>query len=91
MFIHDCFQHGHDCENRYNPDIHSEFWAQRIESTIEEDAAKYSELKKKGWKVLVVWKCELQNDRIAETLKKVEDWLRNSCRNMTSEKQEKFA
>lgn len=91
VFIHDCFQHGHDCENRYNPDIHSEFWAQRIESTIEEDAAKYSELKKKGWKVLVVWKCELQNDRIAETLKKVEDWLRNSCRNMTSEKQEKFA
>ena len=91
VFIHDCFQHGHDCENRYNPDIHSEFWAQRIESTIEEDAAKYSELKKKGWKVLVVWKCELQNDRIAETLKKVEDWLRNSCRNMTSEKKEKFA
>lgn len=91
VFIHDCFQHGHNCENGYNPNIHSEFWEQRIERIMEEDTAKYSELKKKGWKILVVWKCELRNDQISETLKKVEDWLRNSCRNVILEKREKFA
>lgn len=91
IFIHDCFQHGHECEDQYNPDIHSKFWEQRIARIKEDDAAKYNELRMRGWKVLVVWKCELQNDRITDTLLKIEDWLRNRCRKGTPEKQEKFA
>lgn len=84
VFIQDCFQHGHNCEDRFNPNIHNDFWRKRIENIMEEDAAKYRDLKKKGWKIYVVWKCELQNDRIAETLKQVENWLRDNCREATS-------
>lgn len=39
-------------------------------SNVERDNRNYSELKEKGWSVVVIWECELK-DRRSETLSSV--------------------
>lgn len=83
LFICDCLQHSHGCENSYLPLMNHIFWSERIASIAEIDATKYSELEKEGWKVLVVWKCELSDSSIDDTLKRLETQIR---KNGTKEK-----
>ena len=43
-------------------------------SNVERDNRNYSELKEKGWSVVVIWECELK-DRRSETLSSVANSL----------------
>ena len=70
IFVHGCFWHGHDCRKGRLPETNHEFWLYKIAKNTERDNRKISELMDLGWKVLIVWDCELINKRLAEeTLK----------------------
>lgn len=43
-----------------------------------EDNGKHRTLREAGWKVLVVWKCELENNRKKETLRRIENQIRSN-------------
>lgn len=72
IFINGCFWHGHrDCKYFVWPKSNVEFWRNKIYSNIERDIKKTKQLTKLGWKVIIVWECELKNDKFHDTLNQV--------------------
>jgi DNA mismatch endonuclease, patch repair protein len=61
IFVNGCFWHRHPgCSKSYMPSSRIEFWTAKFEATIVRDIKKSAELRKRGWNVLTVWECELQ-------------------------------
>lgn len=60
--VRGCFWHGHKrCKYGKLPKSHQSFWKSKIERNRERDSGNLQLLKRQGWKVLVVWQCELKN------------------------------
>lgn len=75
VFVNGCFWHRHEgCKYFVWPKNNAEFWRKKIMSNVERDNRNYSELKEKGWSVVVIWECELK-DRRSETLSSVANSL----------------
>jgi DNA mismatch endonuclease (patch repair protein) len=69
IFVNGCFWHGHEgCRYFVVPKSNTEFWVNKIETNRQRDKKKIRELEALGWKVIVVWECELKKDRINATL-----------------------
>jgi len=60
MFVNGCFWHMHGCSNSRIPKTRSEWWKRKLESNVRRDEKNYSALKSMGWKVMVVWECEIR-------------------------------
>ena len=62
IFVHGCFWHGHPgCKAARLPKTRHEFWAKKVSENIERDAQDIHLLEQDGWKVIVVWGCELKS------------------------------
>jgi DNA mismatch endonuclease (patch repair protein) len=60
IFVHGCFWHRHkECKNASVPKTKKPFWEKKFKANIERDIKVKNELKSNGWRVLVVWECEL--------------------------------
>lgn len=66
IFVHGCFWHGHVCRKGRLPETNHEFWVDKIAKNQERDNRKISELKDLGWKIFIVWDCELINKQLIE-------------------------
>lgn len=66
IFINGCFWHGHNCKAGKLPDTRKEFWEKKICDTIERDKRNIEQLEAMGWKVIVIWQCEIKNKTIRE-------------------------
>ena len=63
IFVNGCFWHKHEgCKYFVWPKSNTEFWKEKIESNIQRDKRNYIKLEEDGWKVVVVWECEIKND-----------------------------
>lgn len=61
IFVNGCFWHGHEgCKYFVWPKSNPEFWKEKIKANIIRDKEKTELLKAKGWKVIIVWECELK-------------------------------
>ncbi len=59
IFVHGCFWHRHKgCKGRTTPSTNKEYWDKKFLRNIEKDKANRRDLKKAGWKVIVIWECE---------------------------------
>lgn len=65
IFVNGCFWHMHGCSRSRLPRSNQEYWKPKIERNIQRDAENQRKLEADGWKVIVVWECELKK-RIAE-------------------------
>lgn len=64
IFVHGCFWHGHDCKRgALKPKANARFWARKLARNVERDAEQLSRLRTAKWRTLVIWQCELKNDR----------------------------
>lgn len=62
VFVNGCFWHGHEnCKEGGIPKTNSQFWRDKILKNKERDERVSNELKQEGWKVLVVWECQLKD------------------------------
>lgn len=62
IFVHGCFWHGHrGCRYFRLPTTRSEFWRQKIEGNCARDLRNKKLAKAAGWRVLIVWECDLRN------------------------------
>lgn len=62
VFVNGCFWHGHEgCKLFVQPRTNSSFWAEKIEKNRARDAKNISTLSSDGWRVFIVWECELRN------------------------------
>ena len=61
IFVNGCFWHGHKgCRYFVWPKNNAEFWRAKILGNVERDKKTYCQLNELGWRVLVVWECELK-------------------------------
>lgn len=61
IFVNGCFWHGHNCPDGHLPKSNIEFWKNKIERNMERDIKSKQELEKSGWRVIILWECELKN------------------------------
>ena len=72
IFVNGCFWHGHEkCRYFVIPKTNTEFWLNKINRNIERDNENFNTLEKTGWKVIVVWECQLKKDKRETTLAKL--------------------
>ena len=72
IFIHGCFWHGHArCKYFKVPETRTEWWLDKIKRNKLNDAKGLTILKKEGWKVIVVWECELKPAKTIATLSRI--------------------
>lgn len=69
IFVNGCFWHGHEgCKYFVWPKSNEVFWKNKIETNIARDKKKTEALETLGWKVIVVWECDLKSFNKDETL-----------------------
>jgi len=76
ILVHGCFWHMHPdphCVDARLPNSRREFWIPKLNRTKQRDEENMNQLMKMGWKVLVIWECELKQldkriDRITQFL-----------------------
>ncbi|NIG54667.1 very short patch repair endonuclease [Chitinophaga sp. Cy-1792] len=69
LFINGCFWHGHSgCRYFVIPKTKTEWWTDKIEKNKSNDLAAIEKLQASGWKVVVVWECELKKGNQPATL-----------------------
>jgi len=62
IFVNGCFWHGHEnCKYFTLPKTRTEWWKEKIEKTIINDFVKQEELIKMGYKVQIIWECEVKS------------------------------
>lgn len=62
VFVHGCFWHRHQgCRNAVVPKTRPEFWVDKLEGNVARDHRATAALRQMGWRVLVVWECELKD------------------------------
>lgn len=63
VFVHGCFWHGHEGRPCFRmPSSRLDYWQRKIEGNRARDRKAIAELRAMGWKVCVVWECELKAD-----------------------------
>ena len=62
IFVNGCFWHGHlNCSKSALPKTRTEYWLDKINSNIKRDIVTHQKLVDLGWKVIVIFQCELKN------------------------------
>jgi DNA mismatch endonuclease, patch repair protein len=61
--IRGCFWHGHDCGLFRWPSTRSDFWRQKIVSNIDRDERNRFALLEAGWRLAVVWECQIKGGK----------------------------
>ena len=71
IFVNGCFWHHHECRYFVWPSSNKEYWFNKINRNVERDKNNYNLLEKLGWKVILIWECELKKTVREENLEKL--------------------
>ncbi len=72
IFVNGCFWHGHTkCNIAHRPKTNKKFWNAKILGNIKRDRENLRELRKEGWKVIVIWECQLKSKQRERTLQQL--------------------
>jgi DNA mismatch endonuclease (patch repair protein) len=61
IFVNGCFWHSCPYCKYTLPKNNSKFWGNKFKKNTERDKKKIKELRKLGWRVAVIWECQLKN------------------------------
>jgi DNA mismatch endonuclease (patch repair protein) len=62
IFVHGCFWHRHPgCKVATTPKTNTDFWIDKFDRNQSRDTRNSEALAAAGWRVIVVWECELSN------------------------------
>ena len=63
VFVHGCFWHRHRaCARTRTPKSRVEFWVKKFEDNVRRDRQARRALVRLGWKVIVVWECQTEDE-----------------------------
>lgn len=72
VFVNGCFWHMHEgCNKFVLPKSHIDYWLPKLQKNKEKDQLNVSHLEANGWRVFVVWECQLNKHQITDTLEKL--------------------
>ena len=75
IFVHGCFWHGHDCARGARvPKANRDYWMAKVGRNRARDEGNREKLEALGWRVEVVWECDLKDQagleaRLADMLR----------------------
>lgn len=62
IFVHGCFWHSHrGCQLASSPKTNTGYWAEKLARNQSRDADKIAALESEGYRVLVVWECDVRD------------------------------
>lgn len=62
IFVNGCYWHRHEgCRYATTPKSNVEFWLNKFSESVSRDKNNYNYLTKSGWKVIIIWECEVKN------------------------------
>lgn len=76
IFVHGCFWHRHGCKQTTTPSTRKDFWENKFKANIERDSQNVSDLEEVGWRVMVVWECELKKTGPIGLFEKIKTFLK---------------
>jgi DNA mismatch endonuclease (patch repair protein) len=82
IMVHGCFWHGHGCKLAHKPLSNTDYWDSKIERNRRNGARARIELENIGWRVMVIWECEVRKrneEEIAARLDGVSAWIREGA------------
>lgn len=60
IFVNGCFWHQHEgCAKAHRPKTNTSFWNKKLSANVVRDKQDQEKLKELGWKVIVLWECEI--------------------------------
>ena len=69
VFVNGCYWHRHEnCKLSYEPKSNTTFWQNKFDQNVARDKNNYDRLAKGGWRVLIIWECEVQENAKLEAL-----------------------
>jgi len=72
VFVHGCFWHRHEgCRYATTPASNSAFWQEKFTSNVRRDAKVKQQLEEFGWRVLVIWACQLDGTSLEGFAKEI--------------------
>lgn len=71
VFVHGCFWHRCPHCKPSAPKSHVEYWTVKFERNVERDRECREALERDGWRVHVVWECELKKKAIDATMERL--------------------
>jgi DNA mismatch endonuclease, patch repair protein len=72
LFINGCFWHMHQgCKDFVWPSSNVEYWRKKLCGNAKRDIENTEKLELLGWRVMVVWECQLKADSRENTLGKL--------------------
>jgi DNA mismatch endonuclease, patch repair protein len=85
VLVNGCFWHRHrNCKYSYSPKSRAAFWRQKFRENVARDQRQTAALRKLGWRVKVVWECDLRTDKKASlTANTLTRWLRQRSKART--------
>ena len=77
VFINGCFWHGHEgCKYFVPPKTNTEFWGAKFKYNQERDERNYRKLRDLGWRILIVWECEIRHGDADKRLERLVEEIR---------------
>ena len=77
VFINGCFWHGHEgCKYFVPPKTNTEFWDAKFKYNQERDERNYRKLRDLGWRILIVWECEIRHGDADKRLERLVEEIR---------------
>lgn len=67
IFVHGCFWHRHANCGRM-PKSRLDYWLPKFERNKERDRLNIKALRRDGWRVLVIWECQLADKNLARRI-----------------------
>ena len=65
ILVHGCYWHRHPgCRFATMPKTNTAFWKNKFDSNVLRDDFVRKQLKKIGWKVFVIWECQVNEKRL---------------------------
>lgn len=62
IFVNGCFWHAHEgCRWFVPPKTNKKFWENKFQYNRSRDEKNYLKLQTMGWKVVVIWECEIRH------------------------------
>jgi DNA mismatch endonuclease, patch repair protein len=72
VFVHGCFWHQHQgCKRSHRPSSRLGYWKAKLRGNRRRDRKTIKSLETAGWKVLVIWECEVKDtEKLMSRLRK---------------------
>lgn len=81
VFVHGCFWHRHPgCKDATTPKTRTEFWMEKLSKNVANDRKNVDALKELGFKVIIVWECEIEKE-FASTMDRLVSMIKEADSN----------